>query len=101
MDHLDGYLQGSISDEMQVQGDLGVIPDVGSHERGRPGPRSTRSWHYRPSSNTWQVPTMYLWENFYAPVPAAKSSWTVLGCSTCPRVDAGMAGSVRRAAVRL
>ncbi len=71
VDHLDGYLQGAISDEMQgrVQGDLGVIPTSDLMRAVDPA-KVDALVALTAELGTPQVPTMYLWENFYAPVPA-------------------------------
>ncbi|MFT5432673.1 MAG: imidazolonepropionase-like amidohydrolase [Myxococcota bacterium] len=71
VDHLDGYLQGSISEEMRTRmaADLGVIPTtdvLAAVDQGEVDRLVALSAEH----GTWQVPTMYLWENFYAPVAA-------------------------------
>jgi len=72
IDHLDGYLQGAISEEMRTQlaADLGVIPTTEVLEAVDPA-EVDRLIALTAQHGTWQVPTMYLWENFYAPTPAA------------------------------
>lgn len=71
VDHLDGYLQGSISDEMRerMAASLGVIPTTEVLDAVEPAALE-RLVALSAENGTWQVPTMYLWENFYAPVPA-------------------------------
>lgn len=71
IDHLDGYLQGSISDEMRerMAADLGVIPTTEVLDAVDSG-ELERLVALTAEHQTWQVPTMYLWENFYAAVDA-------------------------------
>ena len=71
VDHLDGYLQGSISDDMmgRVEGDLGVIPTSDLMRAVDPAKVAALVELTR-ELGTPQVPTMYLWENFYSPLPS-------------------------------
>ena len=69
VDHLDGYLQAAIPPEVQQRfaSQLGVIPTaeiLAAVDRDR-----VREFvDLTVSERVWNVPTMYLWENFYRPV---------------------------------
>jgi imidazolonepropionase-like amidohydrolase len=65
VDHLDGYLEAAASPEIReraLQGEpvpLREVLESVTPERVRELAEATRS------AGTWNVPTMYLWENFY------------------------------------
>lgn len=69
VDHLDGYLQSSLSSEARArfgEQNLGVIPTSEILAAVDPA-EVERLVALTAEQGTWQVPTMYLWENFYAP----------------------------------
>ena len=69
VDHLDGYLQAAIPDDVQQRfaSQLGVIPTASIlAEVDRT--RLQEFVELTVAQNAWNVPTMYLWENFYRPV---------------------------------
>ena len=68
IDHLDGYIEAAASDDMKrlmmTPGSTVNLPAVWrsvTDERIRQLARQTRQ------SGTWNVPTMFLWESFWAP----------------------------------
>jgi len=71
VDHLDGYLQGALSQELQsrLAGNLGVIPTA-EMISGIDWDRVDELVDLTVREGAWNVPTLYLWENFYAPIDA-------------------------------
>ncbi len=69
VDHLDGYLQSAIPPEVQERytSQLGVIPTAAILEQVDRN-RLREFVDLTISMGAWNVPTMYLWENFYRPV---------------------------------
>jgi imidazolonepropionase-like amidohydrolase len=71
IDHLDGYLEAAASAELRERAlggeaiPLGEVLASITPERMRELAERTRD------AGTWNVPTMYLWENFYNDTPAA------------------------------
>lgn len=69
VDHLDGYFQGALPNEMieRLSGNLGVIPTaeiLAGIDWGRVDELVALTVEH----GVWNVPTLYLWENFYAPI---------------------------------
>ncbi len=71
VDHLDGYFQDAISDALRqrLAGDLGVVPTA-DVVAGIDWERVDELVRITVDEGVWNVPTLYLWENFYAPVDA-------------------------------
>lgn len=71
VDHLDGYLQGALSQDLQTRlaGNLGVIPTA-EMVSGIDWERVDELVDLTVTEGAWNVPTLYLWENFYAPLDA-------------------------------
>ena len=69
VDHLDGYLQNALSDELKARlaGNLGVVPTA-ELVSGVDWDRVDAMVELTAEVGAWNVPTLYLWENFYAPV---------------------------------
>jgi uncharacterized protein (TIGR02246 family) len=65
IDHLDGYLEAAASDEVRARVEAGEVVPMAelvesiTTERIREIARNTAD------AGVWNVPTMYLWENFY------------------------------------
>lgn len=69
VDHLDGYLQAAIPENVQrrLAAELGVIPT--SEILAQVDQDRLREFvALTVDRGVWNVPTMYLWENFYRPV---------------------------------
>lgn len=68
VDHLDGYIQEVVSDEVRDRLDRGeAVPLLETLESAQSRKMRAIAAHTR-SANTWVVPTLYLWENFYRPL---------------------------------
>lgn len=68
VDHLDGYLQEVVSDEIRARMERGeAVPLRETLESVESRKMRAIAAHTR-SANTWVVPTLYLWENFYRPL---------------------------------
>jgi len=74
VDHLDGFFQSAITPEERqrlADANLGVIPTTALLDAVEPVELG-RLVDLAAQLGVWQVPTMYLWENFYAPLPVGE-----------------------------
>jgi hypothetical protein len=72
IDHLDGYLEASASAEVRERMAAGEAVPLEEVVESAAPERIGELARATAEAGTWNVPTMYLWENFYNDVPAAE-----------------------------
>jgi hypothetical protein len=71
VDHLDGYIAGAANDAVRARlaaGEAGLSDVLGGFDQGRARTLAARTRE----AGIWNVPTMYLWENFSTLTPPAE-----------------------------
>jgi imidazolonepropionase-like amidohydrolase len=71
IDHLDGYLEAAASPEIRARMQLGEAVPLSELVAEATPERLVELARTTRDAGTWNVPTLYLWENFYNDVPAA------------------------------
>lgn len=113
VDHMDGYLQEVVSDELRIRIRNGEQVPLRTLLEGVVGRRVRAMAAHTRSSDTWVIPTLHAWENLYSPLPVdsflALPEMRYVGAGTvsewvrqsalAPQVEAGTAellAAVRR-----
>ena len=88
IDHLDGYLEASVSPEVHQRMAAGPVPfpDMVAAV----DPERVREWAGRTrAAGAWNVPTMALWETFFSPrEPATFAAWPEMMYASPAMVEA-------------
>ncbi|TVP54918.1 MAG: amidohydrolase [Gemmatimonadales bacterium] len=74
IDHLDGYVESSASPEVRARAQAGEPVPLSEVVASATPERIAELAEMTRDAGTWNVPTMYLWENFYNDVPAEELS---------------------------
>jgi hypothetical protein len=70
VEHMDGYLQEIVADPVQTRLARGAAVPLREQLEAVEGRKMRAMAAHTRSSDTWVVPTLYLWENRFAPPPA-------------------------------
>jgi hypothetical protein len=105
VDHMDGYLQEVVSDDLRTRLQNGERVPLRTLLEGVVGRKTRAMAAHTRSSDTWVVPTLHAWENLHSPLPVdsflalpemryvgsrTTSEW-VRQSALAPQVDAGTA----------
>jgi hypothetical protein len=68
VDHMDGYLEQVVSDPVKARLDAGEAASLGEMLESAVGRKMRAIAAHTRASDTWVIPTLYLWENLYRPL---------------------------------
>ncbi len=72
IDHLDGYVEAAASPDLRARAEAGEPVTLSEVVASATPERIAELAEMTRDAGTWNVPTMYLWENFYNDVSAAE-----------------------------